>query len=347
MLLVVYPDEAYRHVTADTGKVGLFFFSWKALQLSANFTKSAINGLLYVLHPRLIIQYWLNLRQLPDIAVPRDVNEKMLWRKLFDRNPDFVTFSDKLRAKEYARRLVPDLALSPVLWSGTDLDDLPEDLVGRRCFLKANHSSGMNIALDGGRVDKLQIAKATSNWLAHRHDRVHGEWGYRDVEPKLFIEADISAGNGAELVDLIVYVYSNSVTLMVATVGEKTARERVALFDADGCRLDAVPVTHRNHARTAVLPHDFDLPLDAATLGRHALVIANGNDHLRVDFMWNGEKLYFCEVTVYPGGGYRSYSDPEIVQLMGQNWNLADSRFLRTSQSGWRRRYAAWLTAQL
>ncbi|NNJ74373.1 MAG: hypothetical protein HKP56_04375 [Anderseniella sp.] len=315
--------------------------------MSANFTKSAISGLLYVLHPRLIIQYWLNLRRLPDIAVPRDVNEKMLWRKVFDRNPDFVTFSDKLRAKEYVRQRVPDIAQSPVLWSGTDLQDLPENLTGQHCILKANHSSGMNIVLDIGPVDRRQLVKATRRWLAHRHDRVHGEWGYRNVEPKFFLETDISAGQKADLVDLIVYVFSNSVTLIVATMGEKTARERVALFDADGCRLNAVPVTHRNHARTAVLPDDFDLPLDAATLGRHALVIANGNDHLRVDFMWNGETLYFCEVTVYPGGGYRSYSDPKIVQLMGQNWNLADSWFLRTSQSGWRRRYAAWLRAQL
>jgi hypothetical protein len=279
--------------------------------LSAKFTKYAVNGLLYVLHPRLILQYWRNLRRFPDIAVPGDVNEKMLWRKLFDRNPDFVTFSDKLRAKEYVRQRVPDIGQSPVLWSGTDLQDLPENLAGQRCFLKANHSSGMNIVLDTGSVDRRQLVKATRNWLAHRHDRVHGEWGYRNVEPKFFLEADISAGQEADLIDLIVYVFSNSVTLIVATMGEKTARERVALFDADGCRLNAVPVTHRNHARTAVLPDDFDLPLEAATLGRQALMIANGNDHLRVDLMWNGEKLYFCEVTVYPGGGYRSYSDPK------------------------------------
>ena len=315
--------------------------------LSAKTTQYAINGLLYVLHPRLTVQYWRNLRRFPNTAVPRDVNEKMLWRKVFDRNPDFVTFSGKLRAKEYVRQRAPDIAQSPVLWSGTDLRDLPEDLAGQRRFLKANHSSGMNIALDDGPVDRQQLVKSTSSWLAHRHDRVHGEWGYRDVRPKFFLEADISDEQEADLVDLIVYVFSNSVTLIVATIGEKTAHERVALFDAEGCRLDAVPVSHRNHSSAVALPDDFDLPLDAATLGRHALMIANGNDHLRVDFMWNGEKLYFCEVTVYPGGGYRSYSDPKIVQLMGQNWNLADSWFLRTAQSGWRRRYAAWLRAQL
>ena len=99
----------------------------KASKLSAKITRHAINSLLYVLHPYLVAQYWRTLRRFPDIAVPRDVNEKMLWRKLFDRNPDFVTFSDKLLAKEYVRQRHPDLAQSPVLWSGTDLHDLPKD----------------------------------------------------------------------------------------------------------------------------------------------------------------------------------------------------------------------------
>lgn len=312
-----------------------------------NFRRYLVNGLLYLLHPRLIIQYYRNLHRLPDVAMPRDVNEKMLWRKIFDRNPDFTKFSDKLRAKEYVRQLVPDIALSPVLWSGTSLHDLPDDLTGQACILKANHSSGMNIALNGEPVDRQELIKSTRSWLAHRHDRIHGEWGYRDVEPKFFIEADISAGQKADLVDLIVYVFSNTVTLIVATTGEKTAHARVALFGAGGGRLDAMPVSHRNPEKVVPLPDDFELPVDAASLGRYAQMIANANDHLRVDFMWNGEMLYFCEVTVYPGGGYRAYSDPGIVQLMGQNWSLADSWFLRTSQSGWRLRYATWLKAQL
>ncbi len=314
--------------------------------MSANITRYAVNGLLYALHPWLLFQYWRNVRRFPDIAVPTDVNEKMLWRKIFDRNPDFVQFSDKLRAKQYVRRRAPDIAQCPVLWNGTDLDDLPDHLSGQPCLLKVNHSSGMNLALDGGPVDRRALKKSTRSWLAHRHDRVHGEWAYRDVVPEFFLEADISAGQQSDLVDLIVYVFSNTVTLIVATIGEKTDREQVALFDAKGGRLDAVPVSYRNGWRAAALPDSFDLPMDAAALVHFALAIANGTDHLRVDFMWNGEELYFCEITVYPGGGYRAYSDPAIVELMTRSWNIADSWFLRSPQTGWRRQYAAWLKAQ-
>ncbi len=314
--------------------------------MSAKITRYAVNGLLYALHPRLIFQYWQNLRRFPDVAVPGNVNEKMLWRKVFDRNPDFVQFSDKLRAKQYVERQAPGIAQCAVLWNGTDLDNLPENLSGQRCLLKVNHSSGMNIVLDGGPVDRRGLKKSTRNWLTHRHDRVHGEWAYRDVVPEYFLEADITAGRPADLVDLIVYVFSDTVTLIVATIGEKTDHERVALFDAKGSRLDAVPVSYRNGGRAAALPDDFDLPLDAAELARYALTIANGTDHLRVDFMWNGDKLYFCEITVYPGGGYRAYSDPGIVDQMAQSWNIADSWFLSTPQDGWRRHYAAWLRAQ-
>ncbi len=319
----------------------------KVPTLISKISRYAVNGLLYVRHPWLVFQYWQYLRRLPDIAVPADVNEKMLWRKIFDRNPDFVKFSDKLLAKQYVQHKAPDIAQSPVLWTGTDLHHLPGDLAGKRCFLKANHGSGMNIALDGGPVDRRRLVRSTRSWLGHRHDRVHGEWAYRDVQPKFFLEADISAGRQTELVDLLVYVFSNTATLIVATIGEKTDHERVALFDAKGSRFKAVRALLRSGGQVAELPDDFDLPLDAETLTGYALMIADGIDHVRVDFMWNGEALNFGELTVYPGGGYRAYSDPGIADLMAQSWNIADSWFLRTPQTGWRRHYVAWLKSQL
>ncbi len=335
--------SVYGHIAG----MGHYRFPWKVTKLNSKVIRYAVNALLYVLHPRLIVQYWRYLRQFPQIAVPGDANEKMLWRKIFDRNPDFVQFSDKLGAKDYVRQKAPDIAQSPVLWTGTDLDHLPGDLAGKRCFLKANHGSGMNIPLDGGPVDRHRLLKVTRGWLAHRHDRVHGEWAYRDVEPKFFLETDISAGQQTDLVDLLVYVFSKTATLIVATIGEKTDHERVALFDAKGRRLKAVRLSRRNGRRPAELSEDFDLPVDAEALGRHALMIAGGIDHVRVDFMWNGEALYFGELTVYPGGGYRVYTDPEIVQLMARTWNISDSWFLCTPQKGWRRHYVAWLKLQL
>ncbi len=49
--------------------------------------------------------------RLPDIANPKHYTERMLWRKIVDRNPQFVLFSDKLATKDYVQRLCPDLAV--------------------------------------------------------------------------------------------------------------------------------------------------------------------------------------------------------------------------------------------
>jgi len=46
------------------------------------------------------------------------VNEKFLWRKLFDHDPRFVVLSDKLACKEWVTERAPELAVAKVHWLG-------------------------------------------------------------------------------------------------------------------------------------------------------------------------------------------------------------------------------------
>ncbi|TPI62141.1 hypothetical protein FJ420_24420 [Mesorhizobium sp. B3-1-3] len=46
----------------------------------------------------------------PNPAAPTRYNELTLWRKIVDRNPRFVTPTDKLAAKAYYPRRLPRIA---------------------------------------------------------------------------------------------------------------------------------------------------------------------------------------------------------------------------------------------
>ena len=54
----------------------------------------------------------------PNIAFPSRYHDKMLWRKIFDHNPLFVTFCDKLATKEYVRARAPGIRMPATLWVG-------------------------------------------------------------------------------------------------------------------------------------------------------------------------------------------------------------------------------------
>jgi hypothetical protein len=310
-------------------------------------TRQALDTVIYILHPRLTCQFIARYGRFPRISCPLDANEKMLWRKLFDHNPKFVLLSDKIQAKSFAKRAAPNIKTAKVLWEGSDISSLPRSILTSRCWLKATHGSGMNLRLGADPVDYERLKHTTRRWLKHRHHKPHGEWGYRMVDARLFIEEDVSTSGDAGVVDIIVYVFCGKVVLMTVTTGEKTGEDKVALYGAAGERLKATPLDPLTGSIPKSLSPDFQLPVPPKVLGDLASRIADEFDHLRVDFMWNGEELHFCEATVYPGGGYRAYSDKSILEDMTKAWDIKSSWFLTVEHHGWRRWYAEWLKAEL
>ena len=300
-----------------------------------------------VLYLRTTLTYFVYFFTFPNVIIPKDINEKMFWRKVFDHDPDFRVFCDKLAVKDYARSILPELACAEVYWRGTDIRDAPAEAFAKPCIFKPNHTSGLFERLPSGRPDVANLQVLGSRWLRRRHDRVLAQWGYLNVKPELFLEEDLSATASTEILDLNLYVFGESVALIIATLGEKSGNERVGLFDATGKPMEAHRKSLPLRKRPLPLPADFKLPVDVTGLCASAVALAAGKDHLRVDFMWNGEQLYLCEITVYPGSGFRLFSDPAINRQMSQLWNLNRSWFLTSRQTGWRARYAKWLRYKL
>ncbi len=131
---------------------------------------------------------------------------------------------------------------------------------------------------------------------------------------------------------------------------------QAGIFDRNGRNLEArfikaafqfFPPRYQLNAQSKSLPEGFSLPVDIDLLCDLAVKIAKGHDHLRVDFMWNGQQLYLCETTVYSIGGYPRYTGTEILNVMSECWDLRKSWFLTAPQAGWRKSYAGWLKSRL
>lgn len=316
----------------------------------------AFDVLIFVFNIRLVVKFLVARRKLPNLAVPITVDDKYLWRKIFDHNPLFVTLSDKLATKEYVAEHFPAVGFAKVLWRGNDIMMAPCDLLAGAGFLKANHASGFNIRLGSTPPDMQQLHQKTRKWLQTRWEKYHGEWGYAGVRPQLFIEEDLNAGATATLADFTIYVFGQQISHFVAMHGHKSQFIQVARFDGQGNRMARPRVGETNilppdgTGRTvtcSVLPEDYALPAGVEDMLETARKIAAGHDHLRVDFLWNGNGFFLTEITLYPMGGYIIYEDEELPRLMASCWNLQGSWFLNSRQTGWRGHYAQWLRRQL
>jgi len=261
----------------------------------------------------------------------------MFWRKVFDHNPLFVTFCDKIATKEYIRTILPEARLPETLWVGSNVDDIPEELKTRDLVLKANHGSSQNHfgRLDGGMFD--DVRKKTSRWLQCGYGRCTHEWGYFRARRLLFLEERLSGADGDMLVDVSVRCSDGSAILASAITGNKTDHRLVGYYDIDGNRMQAL---EEKFPSEQLLPEEFELPASFSLAVDYARRLSRGVDYARYDFLCIGQRIYPGEITVYPGAGMTSADDDGLDHIVLEGWDISRAWFLQTPQSGWRAVYA-------
>ncbi len=286
----------------------------------------------YVRHARLVLHFRRRVNAFPDPAIPRSVEEKFLWRKIFDHNPLFVVVSDKLRAKDYVRAAMPGLAQAKLLWCGSDVAAIPDALLQGNVAIKANNGSRRNLLVMGGNVDRDALKREVSGWLLTHYGQGKGEWAYRYVTRCFFLEELLLENGAPARTEYKFHVGGGRTSYVYLRVtGSSGEREVVlsregeafAIGDADG-----TPLT------------DFRLTGNFGRLREIAESLAKPFDFLRCDLYDIDGTIYFSELTVYPSSGYGTIKNRQLSDQRRRDWDLRKSWFLSTPQTGWRRLYA-------
>ncbi len=294
---------------------------------------------------RLVKTFRDTLGYTPSIACPRSYNEKFLWRKIFDRNPLFATFCDKLACKDYVAARAPDIAILPALWTGTCVDDIPDEVLQGDVVIKQNNASSSNIFVRNGAYDRAELRRTVAKWRKGTYGRRKGEWGYSQVPTTLFVEPILPSSEASPIVDLNFICSDGTVQFVIVSTGIKTDNWRLGFFDAQG-RPSGVHAEVKGPEEDR-LPPGFRLPDVFAEAKAIAERLSTGLDHVRCDMLVSGEQLYFGEMTVYAGSGLTQYSDPAQLAPTNASWDLRKSWFLTAPQTGWRGIYAAALRRRL
>ena len=293
-------------------------------------------------HPLLVIRFFRRLGYLPNPAAPTRYHERMLWRKIVDHNPLFVTLSDKLAAKDYIRDVCPEVSPARTLWSGRDPDDIPTDLVNGSVVVKTNHGCDMNIFVADGRPGRDEIVRKTKRWLKRRFGTRYGEWAYWLIERKVFVEEMLPLSGGRIATEIKVQVCSG-VVCHVRAEDKKALRSR--LFDPQGNPLPGRDLDYpREDQALDVTPRLTEYIRQAALIAPR---IAGDLDYARIDFLVTDEQLYAGEITVYTAAGYAVWSNPAIMADIERLWRLDRSHYLRHPHRGIARLYADALRAKL
>jgi hypothetical protein len=264
----------------------------------------------------------------------------MLWRKIFDRNPLFVIFCDKIAAKAYSHQKVPGIRVPKNLWIGEDIGKAPAHLFDEGVFVKANHGCGFNLAVPKGLYNPARLGRITGKWLKRGYGGLRMEWAYSGVKRRLFVEEMVTGHLKTGLVEINVRCGDGEAVLLSILINSKRKDAKISYYDIEGNRLSL------SGNPMGELPKDFVLPSCLAECVSLAEKLSVGIDYARYDFLWDGGTLYGGEITVYPSGGLSKATQEGRAgydTVVNPYWDLKKSWFFGSPQRGWRGAYCRWL----
>jgi hypothetical protein len=237
---------------------------------------------------------------------------------LFDRNPLWTTFCDKWMSRDYVAKRGCAEHLVPVLWHGADPADIPFDALPSRMVIKATHGCGYNIILNGkSQCDRAAAQSRLQRWLLENFctDKYIGaEWGYRNVRPVIIVEQFIGEPDKVP-VDYKFYCFSG--------------RAEYVLLSFDRFGSHAKEIVDREFMPTGIrrgheqYRGEISPPPNLDAMLRVAETLAHGLDMIRVDLYNVNGRIFFGEMTCYPGGGMIPFEPRSEDFAWGAKWQLA------------------------
>lgn len=261
------------------------------------------------------LQYWRIYRYWPNFINPQRFSEKVWSRMLHDRNPLLTVLNDKFHVREYVAAKVGSEYLVPLLWSGEKPDQIPFNLLPSEFVIKASHGCSYNILVqDKSKMDREKVLSMLMKWLSENYcqDFLLGiEWGYKNIKPNIIIESFIKE-NGKYPVDYKFWCFSGhveSISVHFNRFEQHATRAFDRNFEPGGLSFD-LPIYSSAYKR----------PSNYKEMVSLAESLAEGFGFMRVDLYSVENKMYFSELTPYPGGVTHRFEPETIDRILGEKW---------------------------
>jgi len=243
-----------------------------------------------------------------NLDVPRSFNEKLQWLKLNWYNEEARICANKFKVREYVR----SVGLADLLIDLIAVYRHPEEIVWsqlpQKFVLKPSHDSGHTIiCTDKSLLNESKIKRNLQRWLDIDYQYVGGEWPYAS-EKYIVCEKLMESPDGRELTDYKFMCFNGEPKLLFTCLDRfSEGGLKLNFYDLDWNLLPFerhYPRSNRNIHK----PERFNEMIS------YAKALAKPFPFVRVDlYEWN-ERVYFGELTFFPGGGIEDFQ-PESVDF--------------------------------
>lgn len=261
-----------------------------------------------------------------DLDNPKSFNQKIMHKKLFDRNPLLPITADKYRARNYIRSKLgytTEAHLIPLLWVCQRPEDIPFDHFPDSYIIKPNNGAGRWVICNKGsfNINKHPVSRSLSRkeqidvckrWFHSVHGQADREWVYGEIAPLIIVEKLIQDRQGNIPWDYRFCMFAGKCKMIYVTNYEGI-KQYFSFYDESWNKLN---VRRELIGEPVAKPACFDEMLRAAE------VLSKDFDFVRIDFFVADGYYYFSEITHYPGSGYSKITPTEFDFKLGEYWEL-------------------------
>jgi hypothetical protein len=258
--------------------------------------------------------------RLPRLRAPETFDEKILWLRLHYRDELLRQCTDKLLVREYVRKAVSEDLLIPLLGvyntpAEIPLADLPDAFI-----LKATHGSGWNvICRSRASFDLAEAAARLSKYLGTSYYDFGREWAYAGIPPRILCETLLLDETGEVPTDCKIYCFHGEPALIQLSFDRFRALT-LNFYDTDWRLLPC----RRQYPNNLKAPRDPPVALPAML--NIARQLAQPFPFVRVDLYSLGRRVFFGEMTFYPGRGVTPFEPRSFEYTFGRLLDLSRIR---------------------
>lgn len=276
-----------------------------------------------------------------DLSNPQTFNEKLQWLKLYDRRPEYTMMVDKYAVKQFIADNLGKEYVIPTYGVWDNYDEIDFDRLPDQFVLKCTHDSGgLVIVKDKNNMDHAAARKKLTDSLARDYYLTGREWPYKNVPRRIIAEKYMVDESGyllktdssyigfhkteeklsfnGELVDYKFMCFHGNVQC-VFTCSERASDNglMVTFFDKDW---NVLPF--ERHYPKSNKP--IAKPLNFEKMVQFSETLSKGIPFVRVDFYEINQKVYFGELTFYPGNGMEEFHPESADYELGKLIKLED-----------------------
>ena len=250
-----------------------------------------------------------------DLHNPKTFNEKIQWLKLYDRNPAYTKMVDKALVKSYVADLIGEQYIIPTYGVYEKFDDIDFSVLPKRFVMKCTHNSGGVVVVDNkDNIDVMQLKERFDKLLKKQFYYVGREWPYKDVKPQIIIEENIQEEASEEQISDYKLMCFNGEVKCSFVCSNRNSKSGLCVNFYDE-HWEPMPF-ERHYPRNLI---EIPKPSMYDEMVRLAEILSRNIPFVRVDFYQKNEKIYFGELTFYPGSGVEEFS-PEIWDYKLGEW---------------------------